>query len=159
MFNNFPSVIVNVKQKSMENDNTKIKLRAYTNKYRQTHLLDLENISIKCQDKFLPYLIMDVGYEEKYSRRQQKILISNLDNLSQEYTSNSTTTTNQTESTYVPNSKLELIRTQRLSQIREASVERLPTPESQLSYKSLSPTTSNLPNDLKLLQRSINLLK
>jgi hypothetical protein len=145
------------KENSNENENIKLKLRAYTNKFRQNHVLDLDNISIKCNKNFLPYLILDVGYEEKYSRRQQKIVISNLDNLSKEYTSNSAST-NQTDTYNTSNSKLELIRTQRLSQIREASVERLPTPESQLSYKLLTPTTSNLPNDLKLLQRSINLL-
>ena len=103
-----------------------------------------------CGDKIIPFIVLDIGYDEQ-SRRQQKPVISNLYTINQNIFLGS-------EITVIPPSQLSTISgkanynktNQPLAQIRETSAERLPTPESQISFKPTSPKIPKNPSNLQL---------
>jgi hypothetical protein len=135
------------------------KIRVYTNSLRQSFITSVP-LHNNCGDKILPFIILDIGYDDQ-SRRQQKPVISNL------YTINQTPLS-ITEAVMVPSSQMSMMsgknnlvkQNQTLAQIREASAERLPTPESQVSFQPASPRLPKLPTSLQLKRsRAFNTTK
>lgn len=134
-----------------KNETSMLNVRVYTNILRQNFITSIP-FKTKCKEKILPFIVIDVGYGEN-SKRLQKPVIPNLYVINQRVPSAS-------ETAVVPSTHLSLSGMSvkaalsksnlTLSQIREASAERLPTPESQLSFKEVTPNAPKLPSTLQM---------
>ena len=106
----------------------------------------------------MPFLAFDTGDDDNLSRRQQKPIISNLmSSLQQAGVQN--TSGSLTSSPTLSAAGLSVRQSfsrlnQTLQQIREASAEtqhtdQIPSPESQLSYRKMTPNAPALPQNLQ----------
>ncbi len=136
--------ISEAKEKSFKN------IRIYTNILRQSYVTSIP-FHNNCGDKLLPFIVLDVGYDDQSRRLQKPIHNSNLYSLNQNIIQGN-------EVSVIPPSQLSTISgkttylkpSQTLPQIRETSAERLPTPESQISFKPGSPKIPKNPTMLQL---------
>lgn len=127
---------------------------AYMTPLRQAYVTKM-TINNSCKD-VIPYIAFDTGEEESQSRRLFRPIMPNLINTFQQ----SSVVSNMHDSSpslsaagiSIRQSLSRLNTT--LQQIREASTEVTITPESQLSFKPMTPNAPALPSNLQTLSRS-----
>lgn len=153
LINRLPPVLVYVVKKSNKAE-TSIKLRVYMNHLRQNFITNM-NIAIDC-DGVTPFVVFNSIDEENQSRRVHRPIIANI--ISYQQSSSLRLSKNKFDTAENNLSSLSaaslsmrqnLSRSnQTLQQLREANADLRHTPESQLSYKRMSPNGPPLPNDL-----------
>lgn len=162
--NKLPPVEVTVRKISSKKETSPTGLKLYMNHLRQVFVTSLSGIANECTD-VMPFLIVDCIDEENQSRRTHKPIMTNL--ITYNGVSGGNSTQDESSGAFRPekasslsaasvNIKMNLSRSnQTLQQLREANNDLIPTPESQLSYKRLTPNGPPLPLNLQnSLQRS-----
>lgn len=123
-------------------------LSAYMTNLRQ-HFVTNVNIPNNSTES-VPYLVFDCENDGQYSRRLYRPVLSNV---IPNFASSSLKIDNeQSPNLSVAGASLKQTLSksnQTLQQIREASAEAIKTPESQLSYKPMTPNAPPLPADLQ----------
>lgn len=123
-------------------------LTAYVTNLRQKFVANIK-IASKCTES-TPYLAFDCENDEEHSRRLYRPILSNM---IPHYAQSSIKMQNdQSPNLSVAGASMRqtLSRSnQTLQQIREASAELITTPESQLSFKQMTPNAPPLPPDLQ----------
>jgi hypothetical protein len=99
----------------------------------------------------MPYLVMDTGDEDNQSRKLFKPIVPNLIGNTVQQTSSMMQMSN--EPFNGNNTKTALTNRSNVMHVRASTVD-LPTPESQISYKPITPNATPLPPSLKTLDRS-----
>lgn len=125
------------------------KINAYVNTLRQTFVSSFK-IENQCVDT-LPFIVFDCDDEEELSRRLFRPVLPNMiTNLQQSSSMRHANDHSPSLSAAGASIRQALSRSnQTLQQIREASNEIIPSPESQMSYKVLTPNGPPLPQDLQ----------
>jgi hypothetical protein len=144
LINKLAPVLVNAQKKNSTPKDSEKKAQevfVYMNHLRQKLItkIALKNV---CSNS-IPYLVMDTGDEDNQSRKLFKPIVPNLIG-----------NTVQMTSMMQMNENNKTAMTNRSNVIRAASTVELPTPESQMSYKPITPIAAPLPPNLKTLDRS-----
>ena len=132
-------------------DAKKTELHVYMNHLRQ-HFITKVPSRISCTET-MPYLVLDTDEEENQSRKLFKPIVPNLigGTLQRSSAMQINADTNMSPNN-APKQQPNTARSN-LQQICE-SMTALPTPESQLSYKPVTPNGPPLPIDLRALNRA-----
>jgi hypothetical protein len=155
LINTLPPVLVTAQKKSSNNsavnkDENDL-MYVYMNQLRQKRVTEF-SLKSSCADT-LPYIVMDTGDDENQSRKLFKPIVPNLigngGGQQQQQLSSSSQVANENGGSYSQRQAL----TNRSNANRASTVE-MPTPESQMSYKPITPNGPPLPTTLKMLDRS-----
>lgn len=150
--NKLPPILVYANKKaSSEVTNTNQKeLKVYVNHLRQSFVTSIR-LEYQSSD-VIPYIVFDSDAEEEQSRRLFKPVVPNMVATYQQ----SSDMRKGLDGSPILSAAGASVRqalsrsNQTLQQIREASAELMPSPESQLSYKPMTPNGPQLPANLQL---------
>jgi hypothetical protein len=153
MLNKLPPIYVFGSKISEKGNKSSAKsLRAYMTQLRQSYVTDMDlALSINEDEASMPFLMFDSGEEEDQSKRLQRPVMHHIMSTLQ----NSISTINDTITPSLSAAGASMRQTlsqsnPTLQQIKEANDEVLPTPESQLSYKAMTPNAAALPANLQM---------
>jgi len=153
MINKLPPIYVyGSKISEKTNKNSDSCLRAYLTQLRQSYVTDIDLALSRNQDEIsMPFLIFDGGEEEDQSKRLQRPVMHHIMSTLQ----NSISTMNDAITPSLSAAGASMRQTlshsnPTLLQIKEANDEVLPSPESQLSYKAMTPNAAALPSNLQM---------
>ncbi|CAF0814108.1 unnamed protein product [Brachionus calyciflorus] len=148
LVNKLPSLFIYADKKTSQSNGTDNFLKAYITNLRQSFVTTV-SIQHKCSD-IIPYLVFDCEDEEDQSRRLYRPVLSNVISNYQTESKNTYDHSPHLSAAGVSLRQNLSRSNQTLQQIREASAEIMRSPESQLSYKPMTPNAAPLPVELQM---------
>ncbi|RNA04920.1 dynein beta ciliary-like, partial [Brachionus plicatilis] len=148
LVNKLPPLFVFANKINQDSNKVNIEISAYSTNLRQNFIAKFK-IPNNCSES-VPYLAFDCENDEEHSRRLYRPVLSNI--ISNHIQSSMNMQDDQSPNLSVAGASMKqtLSRSnQTLQQIREASAEVTKSPESQLSYKPITPNGPPLPAELQ----------
>ncbi len=153
MLNKMPPIYVYGSKISEKDHKSSVTcLPAYMTQLRQSYVIDINLALNKNQDEVsMPFLMFDSGEEEDQSKRLQRPVMHHIMSTLQKSISTINDTVTPSLSAAGASMRQTLSHSnQTLQQIKEANDEVLRSPESQLSYKPMTPNAPALPSNLQM---------